>query len=95
MTLRKTDLQQRVAEQTGLNKAQAGRAVDAVLDTISSALASGDDVNLTGFGTFRVASTSPRTGRNPRTGESIQIAGGKRAAFRPGSRLRDAVSGGS
>jgi DNA-binding protein HU-beta len=95
MPIGKTELQQQVAEQAGLNKAQAGRAVDAVLDAITSALANGDEVRLTGFGNFRVTQTAARTGRNPRTGETINIAAGKRPAFSPGSRLKQAVGGGS
>ncbi len=93
MAIGKTELQQQVAEKAGLNKAQAARAVDAVLDSISSALASGEEVRLTGFGNFRVTNTAARTGRNPRTGESINIAAGKRPAFSPGSRLKQSVSG--
>ncbi|MGH2442947.1 MAG: HU family DNA-binding protein [Chloroflexota bacterium] len=88
----KAELQQQVADQAGLNKAQAGRAVDAVLDSISEALAKGEEVRLTGFGNFVVTQTSARTGRNPRTKETIQIPAGQRPAFRPGSRLKAAVS---
>jgi len=91
MAIGKTELQQQVAEQAGLNKAQAGRAVDAVLQSITDALAQGQEVNLTGFGSFRVAEVSARQGRNPRTGEPMPIAAGKRPAFRPGSRLKSAV----
>src|SRR5579884_919829 len=93
MPIGKTELQQQVADATGLNKSQAGRAVDAVLDAITNALASGEEVRLTGFGNFRVTNTAARTGRNPRTGETINIAAGKRPAFSPGSRLKQAVSG--
>lgn len=93
MAIGKTELAQKVAEKAGLNKAQANRAVDAVLDTISSELQNGGEVRLTGFGNFRVTNTAARTGRNPRTGESIQIAAGKRPAFSPGSRLKQVVSG--
>ncbi|HZU11666.1 MAG TPA: HU family DNA-binding protein [Chloroflexota bacterium] len=89
----KTELVQQVAEQAGLNKSQAQRAVEAVLDTISSELQKGNEVRLTGFGNFRVTNTAARTGRNPRTGETINIAAGKRPAFSPGSRLKQAVSG--
>ena len=91
MAIGKTELQQRVAESAGLNKAQAGRAVDAVLNTITEALSKGQDVNLTGFGSFRVAETSARQGRNPRTGQPMPIKAGRRPAFRPGSRLKSAV----
>lgn len=91
MAIGKTELQQRVAESAGLNKAQAGRAVDAVLNTITEALSKGQEVNLTGFGSFRVAETSARQGRNPRTGQPMPIKAGRRPAFRPGSRLKSAV----
>lgn len=94
MAIGKSELQQQVAEKAGLNKAQAGRAVDAVLKSITDALAHGEEVRLTGFGNFRVTQTAARTGRNPRTGESIQIAAGKRPAFSPGTRLKQAVGGG-
>lgn len=93
MALGKTELQQEVAEKAGLNKAQAGRALDAVLESISDALAKGEEVRLTGFGNFVVTQTSARTGRNPRTKETINIPAGRRPAFRPGSRLKTAVSG--
>ncbi|MGH2449289.1 MAG: HU family DNA-binding protein [Chloroflexota bacterium] len=89
----KTELTQEVAQEAGLNKAQAGRAVDAMLGAITKALSSGEEVRLTGFGNFRVTNTAARTGRNPRTGESIQIKAGKRPAFSPGSRLKQAVGG--
>lgn len=95
MPIGKTELTQKVAEVAGLNKAQAARAVDAVLDTISDELQNGGEVRLTGFGNFRVTSTAARTGRNPRTGEQIQIAAGRRPAFTPGSRLKQAVGGGA
>ncbi|MBV9279070.1 MAG: HU family DNA-binding protein [Chloroflexi bacterium] len=90
----KSELQQQVAQEAGLNKAQAGRAVDAVLHSIEDALKRGEEVRLTGFGSFRVTETKARTGRNPRTGESIDIAAGRRPAFSPGSRLKQAVGGG-
>ncbi|MGI8968330.1 MAG: HU family DNA-binding protein [Chloroflexota bacterium] len=93
MPIGKAELQQQVAEQAGLNKAQAGRALDAVLESISDALAKGEEVRLTGFGNFVVTDTAARTGRNPRTKEPIDIPAGKRPAFRPGSRLKTAVSG--
>lgn len=89
--LGKGDLASNVAEQTGLNKSQANRALDATLDSISSALGRGDEVRLTGFGTFRVSETKARTGRNPRTGADIQIPAGRRPGFSPGSRLRESV----
>lgn len=93
MALSKAEIAQQVAEQAGLNKAQASRAVDAFLDSVKNALANGEEVRLTGFGNFVVAETSARTGRNPRTKETIDIPAGKRPAFRPGSGLKTAVSG--
>lgn len=94
MAIGKGELQEQVARDAGLNKAQAGRAVDAVLNAITGALEQGEEVRLTGFGNFRVTQTAARTGRNPRTGETINIKAGKRPAFSPGSRLKQAVSGG-
>lgn len=91
--IQKADLQQQVAESAGLNKAQAGRAVDAVIECITNALAHGQEVRITGFGNFVVTETAARTGRNPRTKEAIDIPAGRRPAFRPGSRLKSAVSG--
>jgi nucleoid DNA-binding protein len=87
----KTELAGKVAQETGLNKSQATRALDATLEAIETALGSGDEVRLTGFGTFRVTSTKARTGRNPRTGAPISIAAGHRPGFTAGSRLRESV----
>ena len=94
MAVGKSELQDMVAKEAGLNKAQAGRAVDAVINSITDALQKGDEVRLTGFGNFRVTQTAARTGRNPRTGDTINIPAGKRPAFSPGSRLKQAVGGG-
>lgn len=93
MAVGKSELQDMVAEEAGLNKAQAGRAVDAVIKSITDSLQKGEEVRLTGFGNFRVTTTAARTGRNPRTGASINIPAGKRPAFSPGSRLKQAVGG--
>jgi DNA-binding protein HU-alpha len=87
----KTELAGKVAQETGLNKSQAARALDATLDAISGSLGSGDEVRLTGFGTFRVTATKARTGRNPRTGAELKIPAGHRPGFTAGSRLREAV----
>jgi DNA-binding protein HU-beta len=76
------------------SKKAAGDAVDAVLDTITDALRSGDDVNFTGFGKFHVAERGPRQGVNPRTGERITIPGGKVPRFSAGSALKNKVKGG-
>lgn len=81
-----------VSENAGLSKADAGKAVDAVLAAITSGLKSGDAVTLVGFGTFDVRARAARTGRNPRTGEEIQIAAAKNPAFKAGKALKDAVN---
>jgi DNA-binding protein HU-beta len=90
--MNKNELVDKVAEHAGLSKADAGRAVDAVVGTITGALKSGDTVSLIGFGTFDVRSRAARTGRNPRTGEEIQIAAAKNPAFKAGKALKDAVN---
>ena len=75
------------------SKKQAGEAVEAVLDTISDALARGEDVNFTGFGKFSVAERGPRQGVNPRTGERITIPGGRVPRFSAGAGLKSKVKG--
>jgi DNA-binding protein HU-beta len=90
--MNKNQLIDAVAENAGLSKADAGRAVDAVVGSITGALKSGDSVSLIGFGTFDVRSRAARTGRNPRTGEEIQIAAAKNPAFKAGKALKDAVN---
>jgi DNA-binding protein HU-beta len=76
------------------SKKAAGEAVDAVLDTITSVLSSGGEVNFTGFGKFHVAERGPRQGVNPRTGERITIPGGRVPRFSAGSALKSNVRGG-
>lgn len=90
--MNKTELVDDVAERANLSKADAGRAVDAVVDSISEALAKEDKVSLIGFGTFMVRERSAREGRNPKTGETIKIAAGKTPAFKAGKALKDAVN---
>ena len=90
--MNKNDLISSVAESSGLTKADAGRAVDGVFDSIASALASGDDVRIVGFGSFSVANRAASTGRNPRTGEEIQIPASKQPKFKAGAPLKDAVN---
>jgi DNA-binding protein HU-beta len=75
------------------SKKQAGQAVEGVLDTISDALARGEDVNFTGFGKFSVAERGPRQGVNPRTGERITIPGGRVPRFSAGAGLKSKVKG--
>jgi DNA-binding protein HU-beta len=90
--MNKSDLVDAVADSAGLSKADAGRALDAVVDTVTDALKAGDSVSLVGFGTFSVRDRAARTGRNPRTGETIQIAASKNPAFKAGKALKDAVN---
>jgi DNA-binding protein HU-beta len=90
--MNKTELIEAVAEAADLNKASASRAVDAVLDTVTNALKSGDQVTLVGFGTFLVRDRAARTGRNPQTGATMNIPASKAAAFKAGKALKDAVN---
>ena len=90
--MNKADLVDSVAEASGLTKADAARAVDGVISSITGALRSGDTVALTGFGTFEVRARAARTGRNPKTGEALQIAASKAPGFKAGKALKDAVN---
>ena len=87
----KQDVIDAVADATGSSKADANRAVDAVIDCITGALANGKSVGLIGFGTFEVRKRSAREGRNPQTGETIKIGAKNVPAFKAGKALRDAV----
>jgi DNA-binding protein HU-beta len=88
----KNDLVDAVAERTGLAKSDAARAVEAVLGTVTETLQKGDQVALSGFGTFVVKERAARTGRNPRTGESIAIPASRVPAFKAGKALKDALN---
>jgi DNA-binding protein HU-beta len=88
----KNDLISSVAADSGLSKADATKAVDAVFDSIEKSLKSGNEVRLVGFGTFSVADRKASTGRNPRTGESIQIPASKQPKFKAGKGLKEAVN---
>ena len=90
--MNKSELIDRVAEATDTNRTAATRAVDAVFDAITQALKAGDTVNLVGFGTFSVGDRAERSGRNPRTGETITIAASKNPRFKAGKGLKDAVN---
>lgn len=90
--MNKNDLIASVAASSDLTKADAGRAVDAVFASIESALKGGDEVRIVGFGTFSVAQRAATTGRNPRTGETIQIAASKQPKFKAGAPLKEAVN---
>ena len=81
-----------MAESADISKAAAGRALDAMVSSISGALKKGDSLTLVGFGTFSVRSRAARTGRNPKTGETIQIKAAKVPAFKAGKALKDAVN---
>lgn len=90
--MNKNDLVAAVADASELTKADAAKAVDAVFDTITGSLKGGSDVRLVGFGTFSVVNRKATTGRNPRTGETIQIAASKQPKFKAGKGLKDAVN---
>ncbi|MCM3627449.1 HU family DNA-binding protein [Paenibacillus glycanilyticus] len=90
--MNKTDLINKVAELSDLSKKDATKAVDAVFEAISDALQGGDKVQLVGFGNFEVRERQARKGRNPQTGEEIDIAASKMPAFKPGKSLKDLVS---
>jgi DNA-binding protein HU-beta len=90
--MNKAELIEAVSSQASIEKSEAARAVDAVFDAITGALKSGDTVALVGFGTFNVKARAARAGRNPRTGETIEIAASKVPGFKAGKGLRDAVN---
>lgn len=89
--MNKTELINAVAEASELSKKDATKAVDAVFDTILEALKAEDKVQLIGFGNFEVRERLARKGRNPQTGEEIEIPASKVPAFKPGKALKDAV----
>ncbi|MBS9425271.1 DNA-binding protein HU-beta [Photorhabdus caribbeanensis] len=88
----KSQLIDKIAADSNISKAAAGRVVDAFISSVTGALKDGDDVALVGFGTFAVRERSARTGRNPQTGKELKIAAAKVPAFRPGKGLKDAVN---
>ena len=90
--MNRNELVDAVSNKTDMKKSEASKAVDAVFDAIADALKGGDEVRLVGFGTFSVASRAASEGRNPRTGEKIQIAASKQAKFKPGKGLRDSLN---
>ncbi|MET4699664.1 DNA-binding protein HU-beta [Constrictibacter sp. MBR-5] len=89
--MNKNELIAAVASDADLSKADATKAVDAVFDAITGALKSGTEVRLVGFGTFSVSERAASTGRNPRTGETIEIAASKQPKFKAGKGLKDAI----
>lgn len=90
--MKKVELVEAVAEETGLTKADATRAIDATFATITKALTEGDKVPVAGFGTFAISERAAREGRNPRTGATVQIAARKAVTFKAGSALKEAVN---
>jgi DNA-binding protein HU-beta len=90
--MNKTEIIEAMADAADISKAAAGRALDGMVDSIITALAKGDQVSLIGFGTFSVRERAARTGRNPQTGQSIQIKASKTPSFKAGKALKDAVN---
>ncbi len=89
--MNKADFIGAVANEAELSKAEAARAVDAVIDVIKKALKNGETISLVGFGTFQVRERAAREGRNPRTGDTIKIDASKIPSFKAGKALKDAV----
>ena len=89
--MNKAELVEKVANQTGLTKKASREAVDAVTSVITDSLGRGERVTLVGFGTFQVAQRKARTGRNPQTGESVQIPARKVPVFKAGKDLKEEV----
>jgi DNA-binding protein HU-beta len=92
--MNQTELIAAVAERTGLTKADAGKAVEALVGTITDTLKQGDEIRIAGFGTFGVSERGERQGRNPQTGEAITIAASRAAKFTAGKAVKDALNGG-
>ncbi|MDE0039700.1 MAG: HU family DNA-binding protein [Gammaproteobacteria bacterium] len=90
--MNKSELTDVIADEADISKASAARALDAALNAIQESLQNGEPVALVGFGTFSVRERAARTGRNPRTGEEIEIAAAKLPAFKPGKALKDALN---
>ncbi|MCF6354272.1 MAG: HU family DNA-binding protein [Candidatus Polarisedimenticolaceae bacterium] len=90
--MNKAELTEAMAEAADISKAAAVRALDGMIDAVTEALKNGDQVSLIGFGTFSVRDRAARTGRNPQTGEAINIAASKNPAFKAGKALKDAVN---
>jgi DNA-binding protein HU-beta len=89
--MNKSDLIDAMAEAADVSKSTAGRALDALTDSIAVALKNGETVSIIGFGTFSVKERAARTGRNPQTGAAIEIAASKTPSFKAGKALKDAV----
>jgi DNA-binding protein HU-beta len=90
--MNKAELIDAVATTSDLSKADAGRAIDAMIEVIKKGLKAGDTITLVGFGSFVVRKRAARTGRNPRTGETIKIEASQNPSFKAGKALKDAVN---
>ena len=90
--MNKNDLISAVADQSGLSKSDSSKAVEAVFDAVTGTLAKGGEVRLVGFGTFSVSQRKASTGRNPRTGEKMEIKASTQPKFKAGKGLKDAVN---
>ena len=91
--MNKSELVAKIAEGADITKAAAGRALDSLIESVTTELASGGDVALVGFGTYKVNDRAARTGRNPQTGAEIQISAAKVPAFKAGKALKEDVNG--
>jgi DNA-binding protein HU-beta len=90
--MNKSDLVNAIASDTNLSKTDATKALDSMINHVQKTLKKGDEVRLVGFGTFKVTKRAARSGRNPRTGETIKIAASKSPAFRPGKEFKDILN---
>ena len=90
--MNKDQIIERVAEEVGISKSQATKAVKSMFDGIITSLRQGDKVSVSGFGTFDISSRKARTGRNPQTGEEIQIAASKEPKFKAGKAFKEALN---
>ena len=88
----KQELVEKMAEKAGITKADAARALEALTETVTEALKAGAKISLVGFGTFATSERAAREGRNPRTGEKVEIAARTAVSFKAGSKLKDAVN---
>ncbi len=90
--MNKTELVDEISKETGLTKKDSEAALKSFIGVVSKELSKGDDVQIIGFGTFSVGERAARSGRNPKTGETIKIAASKSPKFKPGKALKDAVN---
>lgn len=90
--MNKAELIEQMADKAGISKVAAGRALDAMVETVKESLVQGENVTILGFGTFSISEREAREGRNPRTGETININSSKIPKFRAGKSLKDAVN---